>query len=470
MPVWLVIVFTVLFISDADAQSCSALKAQLANVQARSGAVAVARVGQLQRRVSQACNSQPRTAGRARPARRAEPARNAQPARARRGRIRELANTSRVLSTAPRPSGTGRSGGNLFSNLFGRAAPDEVEVVNVEPKRQRRSRSRVERVSLDPPKATRSRRAAGASGEVRSLATRSASRVPGFSRVGNSRTVCVRLCDGFYFPINSSSHSDNYYDELAMCVGRCPGADVSLYAHNNGSPVESMRSTMTGEPYVALPTAFDYRRKVVPGCGCRAASTMAADMTAQKALSYVGLAPREESDTMTDATAAAAGPRWTPMKAVYDGTGEPLELFPRLGIESGRQPKENHEEEKRAAPMEPQPVEERTALSEGVPLVADTRRIRSVGPQFYGDAIVDSATAVAERRARPRAAVRSTAVRLVPLVDTTLAAPAAGAESAAIDAAETAPETAPEPEAGEDASVREAKTPHILPVTDKLGG
>jgi hypothetical protein len=46
---------------------------------------------------------------------------------------------------------------------------------------------------------------------------------------------------------------------------------VSLYAyHNPGEDVQQAVSTTDGQPYTALPTAFQYRREYNPACSCRA--------------------------------------------------------------------------------------------------------------------------------------------------------------------------------------------------------
>ena len=144
--------------------------------------------------------------------------------------------------------------------------------------------------------------------------------------------MCVRLCDGFYFPINRRSNWRNFKDELAICVGRCPGADVSLYAHKRDARVESMRSAMTGERYTDLPTAFRYRRERVSDCTCKP-QTVARTRSASAALSALETAGGDASDAVVGAAqAAAAREKETVtansatqrMTAIYDETGKPL--------------------------------------------------------------------------------------------------------------------------------------------------
>lgn len=83
------------------------------------------------------------------------------------------------------------------------------------------------------------------------------------------RTMCVRLCDGAYFPISYATTRDRLADDEAKCASRCSGAATRLYAfpHPGGSP--EMMLDRAGRSYVALPTAFQFRRGVVAGCSCQ---------------------------------------------------------------------------------------------------------------------------------------------------------------------------------------------------------
>jgi hypothetical protein len=86
---------------------------------------------------------------------------------------------------------------------------------------------------------------------------------------GTYRTVCVRTCDGFYFPISYSTVSARFTADAQACQRLCPGAEVSLYTYRN--PGESIQQAVSinGAPYTALPNAFRYRKELVAGCSCR---------------------------------------------------------------------------------------------------------------------------------------------------------------------------------------------------------
>jgi hypothetical protein len=86
---------------------------------------------------------------------------------------------------------------------------------------------------------------------------------------GTFHTVCVRTCDGYYFPISYSTVPGRFADDQRTCQRLCPATEVSLYAFRN--PGEDMNQAMSlnGQPYTALPTAFQYRKQFTPTCSCR---------------------------------------------------------------------------------------------------------------------------------------------------------------------------------------------------------
>jgi hypothetical protein len=95
---------------------------------------------------------------------------------------------------------------------------------------------------------------------------------------GNYRTICVRTCDGYYFPISYSVPASRFADDAQACQRMCPAAQVSLYAyHNPGEDVQQAVSTTDGQPYTSLPTAFQYRREFNSACSCRRAGQSWAD-------------------------------------------------------------------------------------------------------------------------------------------------------------------------------------------------
>jgi len=85
---------------------------------------------------------------------------------------------------------------------------------------------------------------------------------------GTYRTLCVRLCDGFYFPISDNVRRERLYHDNRACMQRCDGEARLYYYSNQGGSVETMVD-LAGRNYTALPNAFRYRKKLVSGCTCK---------------------------------------------------------------------------------------------------------------------------------------------------------------------------------------------------------
>lgn len=86
---------------------------------------------------------------------------------------------------------------------------------------------------------------------------------------GTYRTICVRTCDGFYFPISYSTSPDRFRDDEQTCQRMCPAAEVSLYSYHNPGEEVAQAVSLNGKLYTELPTAFNYRKALNPACSCR---------------------------------------------------------------------------------------------------------------------------------------------------------------------------------------------------------
>jgi len=86
---------------------------------------------------------------------------------------------------------------------------------------------------------------------------------------GSFRTICVRSCDGFYFPISYATTSDRFRDDDQTCQRMCPAAEVSLYTYHNPGEEVAQAVSLSGRLYTELPAAFSYRKALNPACSCR---------------------------------------------------------------------------------------------------------------------------------------------------------------------------------------------------------
>ena len=98
---------------------------------------------------------------------------------------------------------------------------------------------------------------------------RSGGVVDGFEqpRMSTYRTVCVRTCDGYFFPISHSTTSHNFGKDEAVCQGKFPGSDVTLFYHPRGADnAMELARTVDGRAYTSMPYAFRYREAYDPSC------------------------------------------------------------------------------------------------------------------------------------------------------------------------------------------------------------
>lgn len=115
---------------------------------------------------------------------------------------------------------------------------------------------------------------------------------------GSYQTMCVRTCDGAYFPVSSHASPLNFSRDAQVCSMMCPGSETQLYYHSLLSESGEMRSTTTGRPYDELKNAYRFRTDK-PGskseCGCNFALYYQEMMRRQSYVSNPGSIPDKES-------------------------------------------------------------------------------------------------------------------------------------------------------------------------------
>jgi hypothetical protein len=82
------------------------------------------------------------------------------------------------------------------------------------------------------------------------------------------RSVCVRLCDGYYFPVGPLSRADDLPNHEAACSGLCPDAPTQLFIEPAGSDRIEDAVSSNGARYGALPVAFRNRTRLDNTCTC----------------------------------------------------------------------------------------------------------------------------------------------------------------------------------------------------------
>jgi hypothetical protein len=94
--------------------------------------------------------------------------------------------------------------------------------------------------------------------------------LPGWSSPGDTyRTLCVRTCDGYYYPISFATNSSRFAEDERVCQRSCPAAQVMLFSHRNPGEDVSQAVSVSGQLYSTLPNAFRYRQSFDASCSCR---------------------------------------------------------------------------------------------------------------------------------------------------------------------------------------------------------
>lgn len=90
------------------------------------------------------------------------------------------------------------------------------------------------------------------------------------SSVGGStyRTMCVRLCDGYFFPISFGTTRSNFDRDAERCAASCRSPTQLFVYPNPGGDPETMTDRL-GNAYKDLPKAFEFRTKYDAACTCK---------------------------------------------------------------------------------------------------------------------------------------------------------------------------------------------------------
>lgn len=140
---------------------------------------------------------------------------------------------------------------------------------------------------------------------------------------GTYRTVCVRTCDGAYFPISFATTQARFAADEQVCKAQCPAAEASLFAYRNPGEDINQAVSINGQSYSSLPNAFKYRTEFNPSCSCKAAGQSWAE--ALKAVDDQASAAQQGDIIVTEESArkmqqraqtkAAAGKKGAPAAA-----------------------------------------------------------------------------------------------------------------------------------------------------------
>ena len=86
---------------------------------------------------------------------------------------------------------------------------------------------------------------------------------------GRYRSVCVRTCDGFFFPVSYQTYASHLAQDASVCQSSC-AAPAELYVYRNPGQEIDQAISLNGTAYSDLPAAFKYRKEYINGCSCKA--------------------------------------------------------------------------------------------------------------------------------------------------------------------------------------------------------
>jgi hypothetical protein len=170
------------------------------------------------------------------------------------------------------------------------------------------------------------------------------------------RTVCVRTCDGYYFPISYSTTPASFPQDEQTCQRMCPAAEVALYSHRNPGEDVSQALSTSGRSYTELPNAFAFRKAFNPSCSCRAPG-----QTWSQALKHLDDDTIEQGDIVVTEEQSKL-------------LSQPADQRGKGAAKKGAQPKGAAQAPVKSTPAATQPKQKKA--SDGKP------HVRTVGPPF----------------------------------------------------------------------------------------
>jgi hypothetical protein len=196
---------------------------------------------------------------------------------------------------------------------------------------------------------------------------------------GTYRTVCVRTCDGYFYPISNATNPGRFAEDEKLCQQSCPATEVQLFTYRNpGEDINQAVSANGNQPYTALPNAFKYRQSWDNACSCRRAGESWA-----QTLKNIDDTTVEQGDIVVDEQRAKQlsqprGAQGKPVAAPRSITSAPRPVQAPAAVQSAplnpptaNAPAPNNSGTANAAPAEAQPVKP-----------DPNRTVRAVGPTF----------------------------------------------------------------------------------------
>jgi hypothetical protein len=130
---------------------------------------------------------------------------------------------------------------------------------------------------------------------------------------GGSKTVCVRTCDGGFFPLATSSRRGGAEGVADMCRALCPNVETRVFTYYASGDIDQAVA-LDGTPYKSLPNALKFRTKFDPTCTCKPADKSWVQALAEaeallgRSRSDIVVTPQKAEELSRASTAAPKAP------------------------------------------------------------------------------------------------------------------------------------------------------------------
>ncbi len=191
------------------------------------------------------------------------------------------------------------------------------------------------------------------------------------------RTICVRTCDGFYFPVSYATSQAKFRDDEQACQRMCPASEVVLYSYRNPGEDVAQAVSISGQPYTSLPNAFKYRQEFNAACSCKRPGESWAE-----ALKHLDDTTVEQGDIIVTEETAKALSQPKPDPATK--AGKQTTRAPKADAKAQAAPPPEASASATPAPVSSAPLPDATqpAPADPAPAEPGKRTIRTVGPPF----------------------------------------------------------------------------------------
>jgi hypothetical protein len=148
---------------------------------------------------------------------------------------------------------------------------------------------------------------------------------------GGSQALCVRDCDGGFFPLNLSVRQSDPDQLTGLCQALCPNTAVSVYSRSPSQDINTAVSLDGDSPYSDLPNALKFEKTFDPACTCKPAGQSWAEalagaeqMLGRERKSDILVTPEKSAELAKPKVEKAAppGPGTQPSAAKEDQAGK----------------------------------------------------------------------------------------------------------------------------------------------------